>query len=181
MTPTALFILLLTVSLTPPTPLRLLLAAISSAVAPVVNSYLAHPMLLLLLLTAFMTPPIMLLLLFTASMAPQMLLLLLLTAYLAPPFVSALVNSLPDPSTVAPIFKSLPCPNRTVSPAVNSLPGPPIPLLFLSTALWPLQWCLALFLTASQFPLALLLNVVHNLSGLQHCQVYQACISSKIH
>ena len=33
---------------------------------------------------------------------------------------------------------------------------------------------LPLFLTASQSPLALLLNVVNNLSGLQHCQAYQA-------
>ena len=31
-----------------------------------------------------------------------------------------------------------------------------------------------LFLTAFQSPLALLLNVVNNLSGLQHCQAYQA-------
>ena len=29
------------------------------------------------------------------------------------------------------------------------------------------------FLTASQSPLALLLNVVNNLSGPQHCQAYQ--------
>ena len=37
----------------------------------------------------------------------------------------------------------------------------------------------SLFLTDSQSPLALLLNVVNNLSGLQHCQAYQAWGLSK--
>ena len=38
---------------------------------------------------------------------------------------------------------------------------------------------LPLFLTASQSPLALLLNVVNNLAGLQHCQAYQTCFFSE--
>ena len=84
--------------------------------------------------------------------------------------VSAVVNSLPVPSTVAPVFNSLPCPNRTVSPFPNSLLGPSktVAPLVSSSLLLPL------FSTASQSPLALLLNVSNNLSGPQRCQAYQA-------
>ena len=109
-------------------------------------------MLLSLLLTASMTlqycfyccyQPL------SASLAPHMLFLLLLTAYLALQPVSAVVNSLPVPSTVAPVFNSLPCPNRTVSPVANSPPGPSNTVAPLLTALWPLQCCYPCFTSLS--------------------------------
>ena len=47
-------------------------------------------------------------------------------------------------------------------------------LLLLTALLSGPSNVVALFLTASQSPLALLLNVVNNLSGLEHCQAYKA-------
>ena len=99
-------------------------------------------MLFLLLLTASMTPALLLLFfnslicpsnsvapVVISSLTPQAPLLLLLAAFVAlSNAVPPVVNSLYDPSTVAPVFNSLP-PN-TVAPLVNSS-------LFLTTSQSP--------------------------------------------
>ena len=84
-------------------------------------------------------------------MAPHMLSLLLLTAPLAGPSspVSAVGNSLPVPSIVAPVFSSLPCLNRTVSAVANSLPGPSNAVAPLVNSSLAPPMLLPLFLTAS--------------------------------
>ena len=74
---------------------------------------------------------------------------------------------------LAPVFNSLPCPNRTVSPVVNSLSAPSDTVAPLGNSSLTSPMLLPLFLTDSQSPLELLLNVVNNLSDLQHCQAYQ--------
>ena len=65
------------------------------------------------------------LLLLIASLALQMLLFLLLTSSLTPPapFLLLLIVSL-TAGLLLLFFYSIPCPNRTVSPVVNSLPTP---------------------------------------------------------
>ena len=137
------------------------------------------------------------LLLLTASVPlPPTMLLVLLTASITSITFYPVVNSLPDPSSTVPLvvsslhgpsspvsavsqttellhlfFNSFACPNRTVSPIDNSPPPPPYPsntfAPLVSSSLVP-PMLLPLFLTASQSPLALLLNVVNNLSGLSN-------------